>query len=174
MENVYTLFYIKYLWLQTLHRILTGYKRHGLWFSTKSCSCYSTKTVNSVILKVVFVEHHTPFNVCFTSKYNYIWGWGLRYLHKFSLSSNYMTSLRTTTSNASFEPSDTLVSVTYDCFTMNYHCFHLIWACFLQVLPPTTRRWQRRTRATSCTRQGGSTASNTHRMNTIVTSYNFL
>ena len=41
---------LNYHWVKTKH--------HRLWFLTKTCSCYSTK-----ILKVVFVEHHKPFNV---------------------------------------------------------------------------------------------------------------
>jgi len=80
-------------------------KRHRLWFSTKKCSCYSTKThINSAILIlklnltslrniyinmcVVLNEDHF-YCICFSTKSNSIWRWGLCCLHEFSLSNNY-------------------------------------------------------------------------------------
>jgi len=42
-------------------------KRHRLWFSTKTCSCYSTKTHikrdSHPQIEFDFVEHHKHFNV---------------------------------------------------------------------------------------------------------------
>jgi len=101
---------------------ITGYERSDtLWFSTKSCGCYSTKThVKSVILIpnlylnsmrnlfiircVVLNEDHFKC-ICFSAKSKLISVWGSRCLHTFLLCNNYMTSLTTTTYDASFVPS---------------------------------------------------------------------
>jgi len=95
-------------WVQT--------KRHRLWFSTKSCSCYPTKTyVSSVILilkltsiiytfKVFFVEHHAPFVYMFLIEVKFNLKMRIVYVHKFSLSNNYITSLRITTCDAFLYP----------------------------------------------------------------------
>ena len=49
---------------------------------------------------------HTFSCIYFWTKSNSIWGWRSRCLHKFSLSNNYMSSLRTTTYDALIVPSD--------------------------------------------------------------------
>jgi len=80
-------------------------KRDRLWCSTKTCSCYSTKThINSVILflklnltllrnkyiKMCVLLNEDHFScICFSTKSNSIWGWGSWCLHEFSLSNNY-------------------------------------------------------------------------------------
>ena len=80
-------------------------KRHKLWFSTKTCSCYSTKThVDSVVLilklnltsmRNIYIKMCVVLNedhfwcICFSTKSNSIWGWGSCCLCEFSLSDNY-------------------------------------------------------------------------------------
>ena len=80
--------------------------RHRLWFSTKTCRFYWTKTyVNSVILILnLRWAPHTFSCICFSLKSNSIWGWGSRCLHTFSFCTNYM--LRATTCDALIVLSD--------------------------------------------------------------------
>ena len=75
-----------------------------------TCSCYSTKThVNSMILvlKLNLTSLSTThiLSICFSTKSNSIWRLGSSYLYEFSLSNNYMFSLRTTTCDALIVPS---------------------------------------------------------------------
>jgi len=67
-------------------------KRHRLWFSTKTCSCCSTKTyVDSLILSSIWLRWETNTLKCrwCSTKSNSIWEWGSCSLHEFSLSNNY-------------------------------------------------------------------------------------
>jgi len=104
----------RYNWVQS--------KRHRLCFLTKTCSCYSTKTyvnsmildlkLNSTLLRNIYFKSglrwapHTFLCICFSTKSNSIWGWGLCCLHKFLLSNNYTSLLRTTTCDALIVPSE--------------------------------------------------------------------
>jgi len=101
----------------------TGYNQSvtGCGSQRRQCSCYSTKThVNSMIvifklnlisLRNIYIKSglrwapHTFYCICFSTKSNSIWGWGSCCLHKFSLSNDYMFSLRTTTCDALIVPS---------------------------------------------------------------------
>jgi len=103
------------------HKHWVQAKRHRLWFSTKICSCYSTKTnANSVviILKLnltsmrnifikgvwcstkttlnVYISHRSQIQVENKDQAIYI---------SFRWSNNYMSLLRTTTCDALFVPS---------------------------------------------------------------------
>jgi len=61
---------------------------------------------------VVLNEDHLKC-IWFSSKSNSISIWGSRYLDKFSLSNNYMTSFKTTTCDASCVPSDPQCKLLY-------------------------------------------------------------
>jgi len=94
---------LAFYWSIFLHWIQS--KRHRLWFSTKTCSCYSTKThINSVILilklnltslRNIYIKMYVVLNedhfycICFSTKSNSILGWGSCCLREFSLSNNY-------------------------------------------------------------------------------------
>ena len=91
--------------LYLVHKHWVQSRRHRLWFWTKTCSCYSTKTyVDSVILilklkltslRNIYIKMYVVLNedhfycICFSTKSNSIWGWGSYCLHECSLSNNY-------------------------------------------------------------------------------------
>jgi len=93
----------------------------GCGSQRRQCSCYSTKThVNSMILilklnltslRNIYMKSglrwaaHTFYCICLSTKSNAISGLGSRYLYEFSLSNNYMSSLRTATCDALIVPS---------------------------------------------------------------------
>ena len=91
-----------------------------LFTNLNSCSCYSTKAhINSMIfihklnltsLRNIYIKCSLRTThilcICLSTKSNSIWGWGSCCLHKFPLSNNYMSSLRTTTCDALIVPSD--------------------------------------------------------------------
>ena len=91
-------------------------KCHRLWFSTKTCSCHSTKThVNSIILilKLNLTSLSTTHILMymFLTEVKFNLRMRITRLHAFSLSNNYMTSLRTTSCDALIVPSENSIDV---------------------------------------------------------------
>jgi len=94
-------------------------KRHRLWFSKKTCSCYSTKSSNWIwlcwetyILKCVWYSMKTTFNAYVSQRSQIQFEDEDHAVYKFSLSNNYMSSLRTTTCDALIVPSGNVLTCT--------------------------------------------------------------